>query len=128
MRYLTETDAISTVCAGRAIEQFLPPREESNYRALRWVCVERNPDRSFSASRYEVFDEGDLNHLDLYAFSFVDPDEPCEKRTGFLSAEEAMKIAEEQFGANRCKYVNVGIVQDEYADFVRGRLSSNTRS
>jgi hypothetical protein len=119
MRYLAEIDAVSAVRNGRTIEQFLAPRVESNYRALRWVCVKRDRDDTFSASRYEVFDEGDLNHLDLYAFGFVDPDEPCAERSGLPSAEAALKVAEEQFGADGCRYVNVGIIQDEYADFLR---------
>jgi hypothetical protein len=123
MRYLAETDAVSAVQSGRAIEQFLAPREEANYRALRWVCVERDRDNTFSTARYEVFDEGDLNHLDLYAFSFVDPDEPCEKRSGLLSAEEAIKVAEEIFGADRRRYVNAGIIQDEYSDFLRAQAA-----
>jgi len=124
MRYLTEIDALGAVQSGRTIEQFLAPREESCYRALRWVCVKRDRDGMFSVSRYEVFDEGDLNHLDLYGFSLVDPDEPCEEHSGLPSAEAAIAVAQDQFGADRRKYVNAGVIQDEYADFIRAQLEA----
>ena len=119
MRYLAETDTVSAVLNGRAIEQFLSPREEGSYRVLRWVCVKKDRDGTFSASRYEAFDEGNFDCLDLYAFSYVDPDNPCEESSGLPTADAAMKAAEDQFGADKHKYVNVGVIQDEYADFLR---------
>jgi hypothetical protein len=117
MRYLSETYAVGVAQTGSVIEQFLTPREESNYRVLRWVRVKKNRDGTYSVSRYEAFDEGHLDYLDLYAFSFVDPDSPCEESAGLPSINAAMKVAEEKFGADRRKYVNEGVIQDEYADF-----------
>ena len=119
MRHLAESDVARALRSGGEVEQFLPPREEGGYRALSWVCVKKDRDGTFSISRYDVFDEGDLDHLDLYSFSYINPDEPHESRSGLPSAEMALIMAEEQFGATRIKYVNAGIIQDEYADFLR---------
>jgi hypothetical protein len=123
MRYLSESDLFSTLSSGGTVEQFLPPRVESEYRALRWISITRGDTDLFSVSRYEVFDEGDLNHLDLYSFSFVDPDEPSVEYPDLPSAESALLIAERKFGADRRKYVSIGIIQDEYADYLKGTMA-----
>jgi len=96
VRYMTESELLNAVQNGRTIEQFLAPLEEVNYRVLRWVCVKKDGSGTFSVSRYKVFDEGDLDHLDLYSFSFVDPDEPREEHSGMSSLEATLTLAEEQ--------------------------------
>ncbi len=119
MRYLSKGEIFSLIDNGQMVEQFLIHREVDGCRVLRWVCLSKDTVGTFSVSRCEVFDEGDLDHLDLYAFSFVEPDEPFEECLGLLSVEKALEVAEKQFGADPKKYLNLGLMQNEYAAFLR---------
>jgi hypothetical protein len=119
MRYLSKSEAVRLANANRAIEQFLSPKEEAGVRVLSWVCIEKEREGGFLVSRFDVFDEGNLEHLDLYSFSFVDPDSPCEEVRGLETASSAVDVAVARFGANADKFVNAGVIQDEYADFLR---------
>ncbi|MFE7670797.1 hypothetical protein ACFU5N_01105 [Streptomyces albidoflavus] len=86
--------------------------------------VEVRPARAF----YEVYlhaveDVGSESFLDLGEFPPLYPDEEADEFGRFLGMTEdplaALIIAEDHTGAERGRWVNENVVQDEYGDFVR---------
>src|SRR5690348_14768383 len=120
MRHLIASDLTRLLAIGRGIEQFLAPRQADNYRALRWLSIKKDGHQGkFLVTRFEVFDEGDPEHLDIYSFSYVNPDEPFVEHSDISTPEAALLVAREKFGADPERFVNAGVVQDEYADFLK---------
>jgi len=69
-----------------------------------------------SVTCFEVLDEGSENFLDVYEFTPLDPDLPYGQTEKFETADAALAYAESKFGASLEKYVNSGVIQDEYRD------------
>lgn len=72
-------------------------------------------------SRHRVQDVGRTDFLDVYEFPSVDPDEePAEGKVLaiFSSSAEAVAVSV-RHGARADKWVNDGVVQDEYARAAR---------
>lgn len=124
-RHLLPAEARAVLDRGATVEQFLGFRTAIDGRptlAYVWL-VGGSPLRG----RVEhVFDEGDPDHLDLASFEeVVDPvhdwdpasgQSPDEGDRAFESAEEALKWATLECGASDGRWVNAGMVQDEYRD------------
>ncbi len=119
MRYLNHTQSLEALRSGRPIEQFLLPREEPTYRMLRFLRIDKERTGKYSTAFFEVFDEGDENNLDLYSFGLIDPDLPYGAITTFSTPEEAINFSIETLQADPDKFVNQGVIQDEYGDFLK---------
>ncbi|MGA5198146.1 hypothetical protein [Streptomyces exfoliatus] len=127
MRYLVESFIVGTLRRGRSVEQFLGPIGSPDRPGVRYAEV-RAARTSFEVYVHTVEDLGHETFLDLDEFPPFDQDAEEEEFGRFLgSAEEpqgALVLAEECTGAVRGRWVNQGVVQDEYLDFVRaGRPS-----
>ncbi|WP_326691885.1 MULTISPECIES: hypothetical protein [unclassified Streptomyces] len=122
MRYLAEPFALGALRRGRRVEQFLGPVSAAGRSGIRYVEVRP------AGGRYEVFlhtaeDVAHESFVDLYAFPPLHPEDE-EEDFGRLvvTADDplaALGAAEDRTGAVRERWVNAGVVQDEYADFVR---------
>ncbi|TVZ84843.1 hypothetical protein FB157_120110 [Streptomyces sp. BK340] len=89
------------------------------------VCATKGP---FEVYLHAVEDVGSESFLDLGEFPPFDPDDEASEFGLLLGTAEdplaALQIAEQRAGAERGQWVNEGVVQDEYGDFVRaGRLA-----
>ncbi|MGW2696138.1 hypothetical protein ACWC3Y_30760 [Streptomyces sp. NPDC001296] len=121
MRYLAETFALGALRRGRPVEQFLGPTGSPERVGIRYVEVRP------AKTHYEIFlhtleDVGRETFVDLVEFPPLNSDE--EEEFGHLVAAHddplgALAAAEEATGAVRGRWVNTGVVQDEYLDYVK---------
>jgi hypothetical protein len=114
MRYLGDLDVKMNLAAGRDVEQLLPERYEMNQLIIRYISLERNRSNGWTTRLCEVFDNGNPDFIDIYEFEAVDPDFPFGEEWIFDSIEGAITFAKENFGAASDRYVNRGLIQDEY--------------
>jgi hypothetical protein len=116
MRYLGDLDVKMNLAAGRDVEQLLPERYEMNQLIIRYISLERNRSNGWTTRLCEVFDNGNPDFIDIYEFEAVDPDFPFGEEWIFDSIEGAITFAKENFGAASDRYVNRGLIQDEYKE------------
>ncbi|WP_327714559.1 hypothetical protein OG381_03300 [Streptomyces sp. NBC_00490] len=129
MRYLTESFALGALRRGRPVEQFLGPAGSSERPGIRYVEVRP------TKTRYEVYlhtleDVGHETFVDVVEFPPLRTDD-AEEDFGRLVATRddplaALAAAEDITGAARGRWVNVGLVQDEYHDYVVAGRSANS--
>jgi len=121
-RHLAEPFIRSALNLGRAVEQFLGGFTDGEDPAIRWLAL-RQDGSGVVVSLYEALDEGGEDWMDVYEFTRAngDPDEPEEPSAEHPcdSLEEALALAADLYGAAPDRFVNEGMVQDEYLDFVR---------
>ncbi|WP_202511966.1 hypothetical protein [Streptomyces sp. SID3343] len=122
MRYLAESFACGALRRGRPVEQFLGPLRAADRLGIHYIEV--RPVRY----RYEIIlhaceDVGHESFCDLAEFpSFHGED--GEEDSGLLLATsdeplDALRTAENLTGAVRGRWVNEGLVQDEYHDYLQ---------
>ncbi|SHI39366.1 hypothetical protein SAMN02745181_0026 [Rubritalea squalenifaciens DSM 18772] len=119
MNNLTLEQAKQQLTSGRAIEQWLGHQTESGYRALKWLRIDKEPDGGYSVAKYECFDDGNFESLDIYSFGQVNPELPYGEIVDANSPEEALEKARVDFKADGSKYLGPGMIQDAYAEFLR---------
>jgi hypothetical protein len=117
MVILTEHQIRAALSAGRHVEQFLQPRTGDGYTVIRWLDLFAS-DKGYGLTLYEVFDDGCPDWLDVYGFSAVTPDDEPPQHL-FLSLDEALAFAVTTYNAPRNNYVSEGLIQDEYANYLR---------
>jgi hypothetical protein len=124
---LAESFIIGALRRGRSVEQFLGPVGSPERPGVRYAEV-RAARTSYEVYVHAVEDVGHESFLDLGSFPPFDQDAEEEDFGRLLGRVEdpqgALVLAEECTGAVRGRWVNQGVVQDEYHDFVRaGRPS-----
>ncbi|MFG2869552.1 hypothetical protein [Streptomyces sp. NPDC048338] len=89
---------------------------------MRYVEV-RPAKTSYEVYLHTVEDVGSASFLDLGEFPPLDPDDEDDEFGRLLGMAEdpltALIAAEQRSGADRGRWVNENVVQDEYGDFVR---------
>jgi hypothetical protein len=132
VRYLTESFALAAVRRGRPIEQFLGAAGRPDKPGIRWVEVRPAP-AGYTVVLHTAEDIGGEHFCDLVEFPSLDSDGEEDFGQEIATAEDesqAMATAEASTGAVPGRWVNAGIAQDEYLDFVRAgrppRLTSTT--
>ncbi|MEG2806025.1 hypothetical protein [Stenotrophomonas sp.] len=115
MRHLIEFDVKANLRNGRTVEQLLPGRIEAGETIIRHLSIHRTREGEWMVEVYEVYDDGP-DFMDLYEFSSVDPDMPAGEEPTFASVEDALAYCSEQLGARPDRYVNLGLVSEEYRD------------
>jgi hypothetical protein len=127
VRYLVEPFLIGALRRGQSVEQFLGPVGTPERPGVRYAEV-RAARTAYEVYVHTVEDVGDEHFRDLDVFPPFGQDAE-EEDFGLLlgSAEDpegALVLAEARTGAVRGRWVNQGLAQDEYGDFVRaGRPS-----
>jgi len=114
-RYLTTREATFAINRNKDIEIFIGGFIFENKKCIRWASF--SLEKNYIVGKiWESFDEGSENFLDIYCFSPVleEYDKPVETVRGTTLTEvvKEMKLTED-------KFVNSGVVQDEYADYLR---------
>jgi len=116
-KYLDEQEVNTYLNLGRAVEVFLG-RINEDKEVISYLTLSKTKEDKINVTYIEHYDEGSLEFLDLYAFSYVDPDMNCEANH-FDSTEIAIKYIQERFQLNKIHFVNEGIIQDEYAELLK---------
>lgn len=120
VRYLTESFALAALRRGRTIEQFLGPAGRPDKPGIRWAEVRPAP-AGYAVMLHTAEDIGGEQFCDLAEFPALDPDGEEDFGQEIATVEDesqAMATAEASTGALPGRWVNAGIAQDEYLDFV----------
>ncbi|GLY83389.1 hypothetical protein [Actinoallomurus iriomotensis] len=123
MRHLTRPFTEGTLRRGREVEQLLEAFEQDGRRGLRWASISP-PTRShgFIVGLHTVEDLDDTYRLTVDEYpSFHETDEEDFGQTigETKSANEAIDLAARELGADPARWVNQGVLQDEYNDYVK---------
>jgi len=94
------------------LKSFLEKISDDN-EIISWIDLQKTKDDRVIVTYYEVFDEGNLDWLDLYASSFVDPDMDFETNE-FDTIEEATNYIKEKYQLTEPKFLIRGRIQTEY--------------
>ena len=125
MRHLTPAFALGALRRGKQIEQFLGAIEIDGQPGLRWIALGPGPS-GVTIYLSEVEDIGTDTFLDITEFPPLDPDDETWGREVAVlpTPEEALQLAERELAADPERWVNQGIVCDEYQDFRTARRSN----
>jgi hypothetical protein len=119
-RYLTQEQLSSNLNMGKPIEQWLPHLKKEDYTIIKWLRIDRERDNTFIVAYFEAFDEGNETFFDVYEFSTLDPDKPYGQLSAFKNAIDAISFCIQNYGAKENKFVNNGMIQEEYAEYLKG--------
>ncbi len=111
-KYLDEVTAATYLRLGKTIEIFLGRSFEDN-EILNFIEINNDNRDAVSVTLLQVFDEGSLEYLDLYSFSYVDPDMDFETYT-FPDFSSAKKYIKEKFELQEFTFLPQGGSQAEY--------------
>lgn len=93
------------------------PREQVCVAAvIGFLRIEREGSDAWTVRVSEVFDDGQEDFIDIYAFGYPDPDVPFVVVRSFQSVEAALAYAVQDLSASLDRFVNAGVIQDEYKD------------
>jgi len=112
MKYLTDIEIRTLINSGKTLEIFLG-RPADNNEIINWISLVKNKTEQVELSTHSVFDDGDIDHLDIYSFEYVDPDQPFETKE-FSTLDEALTFIRDTHELTDLRFVNQGVIQEEY--------------
>ena len=116
-RYLTSSEAAAALRRGSQIEQFLGRSNDNRRPTVRWLSAYPSG-RAFELVVHHVEDIGTEGFFDVSEFPPLDDEEYVgEGRSVAAEVEPGLILdAAELHGARPDRWVNAGVVQDEYRD------------
>jgi len=116
-RYLTIKEAESTLMRGKSIEAWIDDFSNNGEKCIRWASF-RSSNNKVLGCIWESLDQGDEDYLDIYSFDLLsgEYDKPAFKSIG-NTLEEAVR----SLGLSDIKFVNQGVIQDEYGSYLKQR-------
>jgi len=114
-RYLTLSEAKLALNRGKNIEQFLGGYLVGTTLAIRYVVIRSDGERLI-ANVFECFEPEHSGFYDVGEFQNVEPDIDPED-FAFDSLEEAISFLKFRNGIDANKFVNQGLVCEEYKDY-----------
>lgn len=115
-RHLTVTDVKAALRRGSPVEQLLGTRLDEDDRVLSWIEIDVNRQGRYVVSEFQVFDDEIAEFSDVHEFEPFDPDHPYGTSREFDAADDALEYAI-SLGASLNKFVNEGLIDEEYRDF-----------
>lgn len=120
-RYLVPAFIRSALHRGVSVQQFVGAFMDGDEPALRYLELRAAGEDGIELWVHEVYDDGDESFLDVGEFTRLDADDDDEPAARADTLDEALALAEQRFGARPDRWVNEGVVQDEYLDYLRGQ-------
>jgi hypothetical protein len=121
-RNLTPSGLERARAAGRTVEQWLGARRrEDDFRVIKWLSIERDRDGSTVLRVREVLDDGGPDFQDVYEFTPYDAEAEFGTTQTFGTPEGALEYAISKLGADVNRFTGEGMVQVEYADYLKTR-------
>ena len=122
MRHLLAIDIPAAFRRGKSVEQFLG-RSPADAGYIRHVELRPSND-SVEVWVYDVEDIGSEECIDLYDFPYLEPDGPDDPVATFSGPQAAVEYARASLATDDARWVNVGVAESEYLDYIRaGRPS-----
>jgi len=115
MRYLTEIEITTLLSLGKTVEMFIG-QSRDQIDVISWIDLRGTTEVGVELNTYSVYDEGDIDHLDLYSFSSVDPDSDFETIT-FPTVDNALTFIKDKYQLSDLRFVNQGMIQEQYRTF-----------
>lgn len=113
-RHLPEDEVRSALLRGATVEQFIERHLIEGRNRVAWLEI-RPQSEFYAVRRFDVEDLGNADSADVYAWMEGD----TESQASFFSTpEDAVQFAMSNYGASRQRWVNEGLVQDEYLDAI----------
>jgi hypothetical protein len=116
-KYLDRQTVNTYLNLGRTIEVFLG-RICENKQIIRYLSFEKLSNGKIEVTLLEHYDEGNIDLLDIYSFTYVDPDMDF-KTFLFDNIDNAIDFISDEFSLNEIKFINAGMIQDEYAELLK---------
>ena len=117
MRYLPAIDIPATLHREVSVEQFLG-RSPEHGECVRHVEL-RPAKGAIEVWVHDVEDIGNQDRLDLYDFPYLEPDGPDAPVASFADPQDALAYASTSLATDPAHWVNQGIAQSEYLDYIR---------
>lgn len=116
MRHLTEQQAIGALRRGASLEQMLTPALDGS-GTIRWLQAIPSG-IGITLRIHHDYDDGRDDFLDVYEFRSVDEDDylGAGSIVGEYPDAATLLSAASELGATAERWVNEGIIQDEYGD------------
>jgi hypothetical protein len=121
-KYLDENEVNTYLNLGRTVEVFLG-RINEDKEIISYLALSKTKEQKIEVTYIEHYDEGNLEFLDLYSFSYVEPDMDFEMNH-FDNTDKAIRHIKERFRLGKINFVNAGIIQDEYAELLKAEAHS----
>lgn len=117
VRHVTLEQAARTLRRGKEVQQLLPSEPHDGRPTVRRLAIGPE-DESFVVRLHRVFDPGDPAFLDISEFEPVDANEEVGEGVEVArdSLPEGALATAAQHGAVPDRWVNQGLVENEYAD------------
>ncbi|MBW8850973.1 MAG: hypothetical protein JF600_09360 [Xanthomonadales bacterium] len=96
------------------MEQFVGLRADGSGSRICWLEIRPVRD-AFEAHRFDVVDHGAPDSLDVYAWADGDAEQ---ESSMFATPEAAIEFTIKHWGADSLKWVNQGVLQDEYCEAI----------
>ena len=120
-RYLLEPEVAVALSRGKAIECFLGACEQAGRPGVRHISI-RKLDSRVALQIFETQDLRNLGIFDLYEFgplnSMLESGE-ADETLEFPSLKACLAFINHQWPSSIERLVNEGVIQDEYAAFVK---------
>lgn len=120
MIYLRNEQLRANLNLGKAVEQWLGYYEIDGEIILRWLRV-YSEKGEYNVLYIECYDQGSVDNLNIYYFTVVDPDEPYGLIDTFNTPDEAIEFSLNKYNASINKFVNNGMIQEEYRNYLSGK-------
>jgi len=118
--YLTKEQLKAKLSLGKSIEQWLGHYESEGETILKWVNIYSDKE-GYHVVYIECYDQGSVDNLDISDFTGLDPDEPYGLTDTFYTLDEAVGFSLDKYSAEMDKFVNNGMIQDEYLKYLNNK-------
>lgn len=116
-RYLTQAEVSSAIRRGKQVDAFLGAGEISPEPTIRYLTVRGTAER-VTAELWEVEDPRDPEYLDVYSLYPPHGDDAPDQIFSFATVQEALTELDERFPGVSGRFVNQGVIGDEYAEYL----------
>ena len=116
-RYLTQSEVSSAIQRGKQVEAFLGSGEIGSGPTIRYLTVRGTTER-LTAELWEVEDPRNPEFLDVYSMYPPNGDDAPNQIFSFASVEEALSELGRHFPGVADRFVNQGVIGDEYAEYL----------
>lgn len=118
-RYLTKEEIQAALHLGKDVEQMLGIVEIDERPVIRYLVISQQK-KLFVVNVYERFLPVESDFFDVVEFESVDPDDESTDHE-FGNIDDALSFATIECGAQKDKFVNRGMIQDELRDYLRSK-------
>ena len=115
-RYLSKLEVESAIRRGKQVDAFLGGGNSGVAPTIRYLTL-RSAGSKVVAELWEVEDPADPNYHDVYSLYPPHGDDAPGMIFNFGSVAEAMSQLDLQFPGIAGRFMNQGVIDDEYADY-----------